>query len=201
MEFDELDQAEPRRGLWLGLAAAVVVVGLVVGLIGWTLNSDRLKPRLIEAVQRATGRTLTISGATRFTLSFSPTVSMEDVALANPPGFSRPNMVTVARVEVGLALLPLLQHRLEVDHVTLVQPDVLLETNAAGRGNWLFSREPPPVSGGRPPGANRPGNTGHPASRNHPGNGGSLAGGHCGSAATCGLVQQCQPGGWADWLV
>lgn len=148
MELDELDEAPPRRLLWLGLTIAVVVVCLAGGFIAWTLNSDRVKLLLVEAVQHATGRALTISGATRFKLSLSPTVSMEDVALANPPGFSRPNMATVARVEVGLALLPLLQRRLEVDQVTLVRPDVLFETNAAGRGNWRFSRN---ASAGVPP--------------------------------------------------
>ncbi|HEX3990156.1 MAG TPA: AsmA family protein, partial [Acetobacteraceae bacterium] len=152
-EIEEFREREPRPGLWLGLAGAVVVVGLVIGFLFWTLNSGSLKPRLIEAVQRATGRTLTISGQTRFELSLSPTVSMENVALANPPGFSRANMITVARVEVGLDLLPLLEHRLEVDHVTLVQPDVVLETDASGRHNWLFSRENPPQASGTAPAA------------------------------------------------
>jgi uncharacterized protein involved in outer membrane biogenesis len=150
-EIEEYREREPRPVLWFGLAGAVVVVGLVIGFLFWTLNSGSLKPRLIEAVQRATGRTLTISGQTRFELSLSPTVSMENVALANPPGFSRANMITVARVEVGLELLPLLEHQLEVDHVTLVQPDVLLETNASGRRNWLFSREKPPQASGSAP--------------------------------------------------
>lgn len=144
----DIEEYTPRIALWPWLAGAVVVVGLLFGFFHWTLNSTGLKLRLVEAVQRATGRTLTISGDTHFNLSLAPAVSMEDVVLANPPGSSRPNMVTVARVEVGLALLPLLQHRLEVDHVTLVRPDVLLESNAAGRGNWLFSREGPEPAAG-----------------------------------------------------
>ena len=89
---------------------------------------------------------------------------MEDVALANPPGFSRPDMVTVARVELGLALLPLLRHRLEVDHMTLVRPDVVLETDAAGHTNWLFTRPvpaaapiaPPPEAAPPPPAVTNP---------------------------------------------
>jgi AsmA protein len=143
LELDELDQPEGRPILFITLAVIVVVIGLVVGFGFWTLNAGSLKPRLIEAVERATGRTLTISGQTRFTLSLSPGVSMEDVTLTNPPGYSRPNLITVARVDVGLELLPLLQHRLEVDHVTLVRPDVLLETNSAGRGNWSDERVKP----------------------------------------------------------
>ena len=68
---------------------------------------------------------------------------MEDVALANPPGFSRPDMVKVARVELSLALWPLLRHRLEIEHVKLVRPEVVLETDRAGHPNWVFTRAAP----------------------------------------------------------
>ena len=129
-----------RRVAWIGLTVAAVALVAVAGLIGWTLDPANLKPRLVAAVQRATGRTLTISGEMGIRFSLVPTVSMEDVALSNPPGFSRPEMVKVARVELGLSLLPLLRHRFEVDHVTLVRPDLVLETDASGRANWVFAR-------------------------------------------------------------
>ncbi len=139
----ELDEPESRPTWWIALAVVVVVLALVGGFVGWTLNSAAVKARLVDAVQRATGRTLTLAGDTRVRFSLTPTVSMEDVALANPPGFSRPEMVKVARLEVGLALLPLLAHRLEIDHVTLVRPDILLEIDPTGRPNWVFSRAAP----------------------------------------------------------
>jgi AsmA protein len=138
-----------RRTLWTCLAVAVVVLSLTGGLVFWALDPSSLKPRLVEAVQRATGRTLTISGGMSIKLSLVPTVSMEDVALSNPPGFSRPDMVKISRVELGLALLPLLRHEFEVDHITLVRPDTLLEarpadlgTDQPGRPNWVFARGP-----------------------------------------------------------
>src|SRR5471032_1645191 len=102
--------ANLTRGFWITLAALVSAIVLVVGLIGWGLSPSSLKPRLIAAVERATGRTMTIAGRIGIEFSLVPTVVMEDVSLANPPGFSRPDMVKVARVEVSLALMPLLQH-------------------------------------------------------------------------------------------
>jgi AsmA protein len=132
-----------RRALWIGTAAVAVVVALLVGLATWTLDPASLKPRLIEAAEQATGRAVTIAGPIGIKLALMPTITMADVTLANPPGFSRPEMVKVGSVELGLALMPLLRHRFEVDHVTLVHPDILLETDPAGHPNWVFTRGPP----------------------------------------------------------
>jgi uncharacterized protein involved in outer membrane biogenesis len=139
-----------RRAFWLVLALAVAAIGGIAGLIGVTLDPARLKPRLVEAVQRETGRTLTIAGRIGIKLSLVPTISMEDVTFSNPPGFSRPDMVTVARVELGLALVPLLRHRFAIDRVTLVRPDILFETDPAGRTNWYFARQPARVASSPP---------------------------------------------------
>jgi len=135
--------ARPRRKLRIGLAIAAASVAIIAGLAGWALDPAALKPRLVEAAARATGRTLTISGRIGIKLSLTPTISMEDVALSNPPGFSRPDMAKVGRVEMGLALLPLLRHRIEVDHITLIRPDILLETDRTGLANWAVRRQAP----------------------------------------------------------
>jgi uncharacterized protein involved in outer membrane biogenesis len=142
--------SDTRRTLWIGLAAAAVSLAVIVAVVGWALNPASLKPRLVDAVERATGRTLTISGRIGIKLSLLPTISMEDVALSNPPGFSRPDMVKVARVELTLGLEPLLRHVVEIEHIELLRPDILLETDQAGHPNWDFRRRPP--AGSVPPG-------------------------------------------------
>lgn len=136
-------QSGSRRGFWIGLTVTIFAFALLAGFLGWTLHPANLKPRLIAAVQRATGRTLTISGKVGIRLALVPTVTLDDVTLSNPPGFSRPEMAKVARVELGLDLLPLLGRRFEVDHVTLVRPDILLETDPAGGANWMFGPAAP----------------------------------------------------------
>ncbi|MGD0432270.1 MAG: AsmA family protein [Acetobacteraceae bacterium] len=156
------------RGFWVVLAAAVSAVVVIVGLIGWGLNPSGVKSRLIAEVERATGRTMTISGGIGVKFSLVPTVTLDDVALSNPPGFARPDMVKVARVELSLGLAPLLQHQIEIDHISLVRPDIQLETNQAGSHNWVFTREPtqvaaephPAAGPGGSPGGNAVGNAG-----------------------------------------
>jgi hypothetical protein len=143
-----------RRPLLIGLAVVMAAVASLLGLAGWLLDPASLKPRLIAEVQKATGRTLTISGRIGIKFSLVPTITLEDVALSNPPGFSRPEMVKIARVEMSLALAPLLRHRVEIEHVSLMRPDIRLETDRTGRANWLPSaRETPGLatadSGGR----------------------------------------------------
>ena len=40
-----------------------------------------------------------------------------------------------------LALIPLLSHRVVVERLVLVKPDIVLETNAQGQTNWQFTPE------------------------------------------------------------
>ena len=125
------------------LALAALLALLVAGAAAAAallFDGEALKPRAIEAVRRATGRELTIAGPVRLGWSLTPTVMVEGVSLANPPGMSRPAMATLARLDVQVALWPLLRRRVEVRGLTLIGPDVLLERDAAGQPNWVFTR-------------------------------------------------------------
>ncbi|HTU53238.1 MAG TPA: AsmA family protein, partial [Acetobacteraceae bacterium] len=86
-----------------------------------------------------------------------PTISAEDVALANPPGFSRPEMATLKRLDIQAALLPLLGGRLAIRRVVLVQPVIALEIDRAGESNLSFVAPPAAARGtGAPPAASGP---------------------------------------------
>jgi len=131
-----------RRALrWvLAVAAILVLVPLGGFVVLWArFDPNAYKPEIEAAVRRATGRELTIGGPLHLRLALAPTVAAEDVALANLPGGSRPRMLTLRRVEASVALLPLLSGRVVIDSLTLVGPDLLLERDAAGRGNWQFT--------------------------------------------------------------
>ncbi len=134
----------PRRVV---LVLAVIVVLLVAGAAtaaALLFDGEALKPRAIEALRRATGRELTIAGPVRLGWSLTPTVTAERVSLANPPGMSRPAIATLDRLDVQVALWPLLRRRVEVRGLTLIGPDVLLERDAAGQPNWVFIRPAAP---------------------------------------------------------
>ena len=132
-----------RIGLWslAGVVGLVVIAGVVVAL---SFDPDSLKPRVEAAVKQATGRELTLAGRIRLGLSLRPTLTVSGVSLANPLGFSRPAMATLERLDVKLALIPLLSRRIEIDQLVLVKPDIMLETNAQGRPNWQFTPQSSP---------------------------------------------------------
>ena len=118
-------------------SSLLVLVGL--GVFALT----RLDPKdfvgLIDAkVQEATGRELKIDGKVGYSLSLRPTVAAEGVRFSNAPWGSRPDMVTAKRVEIQIALLPLVSGKVEVRGLTLIEPDVLLEISGDGAKNWQF---------------------------------------------------------------
>ncbi len=137
------------RRAWLLLPAAALAVP-IAGLIAAnaTLSADAVRTRLQDQLRRATGRELTIGGPVRLAWSLTPTIELHDVSLANPPGFSRPEMAHAEAIEATIALLPLLSRHVAIDRLLLASPDVLLERNAAGRANWDFTPPPNPAPAG-----------------------------------------------------
>lgn len=135
----------PRRAALIGAAVILALPVLAWGGLKLALRDSVLRPRITAAVEQATGRALTLSGPVGIKLSLVPTVTLEGMSLANMPGGSRPEMLTARRVEARLALLPLLSRRIAFEQVTLVEPDLLLEVDARGRGNWRFSPAPGPA--------------------------------------------------------
>ena len=138
-----------RYGL-AGLAALVllVVAGGTVFLARFDPNN--LKPRIAAAVEQATGRKLALNGPIHLSWSLWPTIAMQDVALANPPGFSRPQMATLQRLDLQLAVLPLLQGRVVIARLVLVHPDIRLEQDAQGHSNWQFAPVATTAAAGSP---------------------------------------------------
>ncbi|SDB55934.1 AsmA family protein [Belnapia rosea] len=127
-----------RRPALIALAVLVLLPATAILALLLAFDPNSQKPRIQAAVQAATGRQLEL-GPIGLKLALAPTLTLQDVSLANAPGGSRPQMASIRRVEVELALLPLLSRRVEVRRLVLVGPDILLETDAEGRPNWAFT--------------------------------------------------------------
>lgn len=122
-----------------GVLLALPVLA-VAGFLAF-FDADAFRPRLAEAVQRATGREFRIEGPLRLTPALTPTIAADGLVLANSEGGSAPDMLRIAHAELRLALLPLISGRIEVASLRLDGGRLLLE-----RDNWRFTRQSAPPS-------------------------------------------------------
>lgn len=116
----------------------VLVMIAVVAAIS-LIDINQYKGELIEAVENATGRDLQVGGDLNFGVSLVPTVVAEDVHFSNASWGSKPEMLSLNKFEVEVALLPLLSGNIQVNRLILLEPEILLETNKKGIGNWVFA--------------------------------------------------------------
>ena len=132
-----------KKGIFFKIAISCIIL-LILLIVGGvialqSINTDQIKNMLATQVQKSTGRILTIKGPVELKIGLVPRVVVNDVTLSNPAGSSRPEMVTLKRFEMEVALTPLLQKQVMVNKLILVSPDVLIETEASGPGNLDFS--------------------------------------------------------------
>lgn len=128
------------RGWKLGLAVAMaLLVALVVAFsVPWKLNFAR---DWIEARSLAsTGRALQIEGDVWWRWGRVGRLSADRLSFANPSWAGRPQMVVAERVELGIALLPLLRGHLELHDVRALRPDLWLEKQGE-RHNWYLDMQ------------------------------------------------------------
>ncbi len=133
------------RAVWkilAGIAAVLVVVAIGIVVAVSTVDVNALIGPVRERVKAATGRELTVRGGASLALSLQPKVVLNDVALGNASWGSAKDMMTVRRLELKVALWPLLSRRFELVEVVLVGPAIDLETDAKGGKNWEMSRTP-----------------------------------------------------------
>ncbi len=137
--------ATARR--WWRVAAAALAglvllgVGAYVALVK-AYPPERLAALLSQEVTSATGRSFAIQGALSIRLLPSLAVVANDMTLGNAAWGSRCDMVRLRRAAFVVDLKPLLQGRVRILSITVEGADLLLETRADGRGNWLFDTPP-----------------------------------------------------------
>jgi uncharacterized protein involved in outer membrane biogenesis len=118
---------------------AGVVTLLIVAVVAVLLTVDvnQYRGLIQDQAKAATGREVTV-GDIKLALSLTPAIVVSDVKVANAPWGSRPEMLTLKRAEASTQLIPLLFGTVNISGLKLVDADVLLETNADGKGNWEF---------------------------------------------------------------
>jgi uncharacterized protein involved in outer membrane biogenesis len=124
------------RKFFIGIGILAVVLGATAVIAPDFIDWNRYKGEIRAEARAATGRDLFIDGDLSLSVLPAPSLSARNVRFANIQGGSAPDMVTLKSLDVRVRFWPLLQGRVEVDSITLVEPVILLERLADGRTNW-----------------------------------------------------------------
>lgn len=122
----------------IAVGAIVILVIAALLIAPAVIPVDTYKTELLAQVEKATGRKARIDGD--FNISLFPTARFTagKVSLANAPGGKAATMVSLDKLNVQIALLPLLSGTVVVDSFVLEKPVINLEVDAQGRPNWVF---------------------------------------------------------------
>lgn len=125
----------------------IVIAGLVVAGVAILSSMDfnQYKGEITAQAKAATGRDLVIEGDLDLQISLSPKVRVDGVSLTNANWGSSPYMVKVDSFAAEMQLLPLLFGEIHISEVILIKPEILLETDKNGKGNWVMGKEGAPV--------------------------------------------------------
>jgi AsmA family protein len=121
---------------------ALLVVVALAGII-FTTDINQYKEQIVQVVKDNTGRDFEISGDLKLAPSLIPTVAVEGVSLGNASWAKEKNMLSVTKFEAQIALMPLLKKNIQVIKFILIEPNIHLETNSKGEGNWVLATPAP----------------------------------------------------------
>jgi uncharacterized protein involved in outer membrane biogenesis len=117
----------------LTLAVAAVVILLL------TLDLNGYKPEIEAELEAATGRDVVIGGDIHFTVLPALALAVDDLRIAGLAEGSGEPLLSLPRAQAVVALLPLFSGEVQIERIRLVDPMVVLERGADGRGSWEFA--------------------------------------------------------------
>ncbi|CUW46484.1 AsmA family protein [Novacetimonas hansenii] len=131
------NSANLRRGLLVSAAAIIVVAGGGALALRSILDPQALRARAIAAIERQTGREVTL-GAMEVHV-FPAAISVHDIALADMKGGDGTPMFSARAMDASVGLMALLHHRIQLDNITLDHPVLHLRRDADGQANWRMT--------------------------------------------------------------
>lgn len=124
-----------KRAIRIGAIVLAVLIVIVL-VLPFVVDVNAFRPRLESELTTALGRQVTVGNLSLSILSGS--VSADNIAIADDPGYSHNPFVTAKSLKVGVEVMPLIFSKtLHVTDITLNQPQITLLRGS--NGNWNFS--------------------------------------------------------------
>ena len=115
-------------GLFLLTSLAVIFLALA--------GDDFYRWALRQAIEGRLERQIRVDGSFAIDVGLEPAVSVTDVWIENAPWASHPEMARAKRIEVQVALPPLLSGSLLLPQLLVEGLELRLETSQGGENNW-----------------------------------------------------------------
>lgn len=111
---------------------AFVVIFIAVKFV----NLNEFKTQISQQIYNATGKQLQLNGDIHW--SFFPWLSIHvnDAVVQNDPSFGPQNLASIKQADVAIKLLPLFDHKVEINTINLDGMDLNLITAQNGKHNW-----------------------------------------------------------------
>ncbi len=123
------------------LAVIMLPIIVMAAVLIFLASADLTQHRefIADSISKVAGRRLSLNGELELNLSMTPSIVVTDIALANAPWSSEPEMLTVDRIAASIELSPLLRGDIHIPTFHLQGVKSLLETSTDGNTNWVLS--------------------------------------------------------------
>ncbi len=122
----------------LYLCGALVALLSIAGLIARSMITGSSKDSVVAALSRRLGVAVSV-GEVQFDLAsifqLKPAISLNDIAIGNPPGYRAKSLLTAKRISAQIALAPLFSRRIEMQSILIDTPQIVVESDAHGGTN------------------------------------------------------------------
>ena len=120
----------------ISLVTLIFTIVLVAFLYAINLDPNSHKATISRKFEEITGLTLVLNGDIQLELYPWLGLTLENVLIQSPDGFSGTPLLQTEHAKFRTKLLPLLDREYEIDTIELTGTRLHLETNITGQGNW-----------------------------------------------------------------
>lgn len=124
------------KGFLVGLISLVVLLFAAVLIAPSFYDWNQYKDYAVKTAKDQAGLDIKINGDIKMAVLPSPHAYVSDVVVKSVGNSKYENLVAIKRLDLNLALAPLLSGKVDFTSIDLVSPQINIETYADGSQNW-----------------------------------------------------------------